>query len=131
MRDSLRLQRADRGQGGEHGVAVVGAATTVELPVFEQRVPRSVAWTPTYHLRLFVEVSVQQHGAITLVGARHVEIEQGSASRQADDFQREPAHALLSDPRFGEPDDAFDMTISLPCSSEVRRLRRDADVIGE
>src|SRR5215472_9138437 len=130
MRDPLRLQCANRGQGGEDGVTVVGAATAVELPVFKQRVPRSVAGTPTNHLRLLVEVSVQQHGAITLVGARHVEIEQGSACQQAYDFQREPTHALLSYPRFGEPDDAFDVTVCLPRRIEMRRLRGDADVIG-
>ena len=43
VRDALRLQRADRGQRGEHRVAVVGAAAAVELAVLEQRIPRTVA----------------------------------------------------------------------------------------
>ena len=129
MRDALRLQRADRGQRGERRIAIVGAAAAIELAVLVQRIPRSVALSPAGHLRLLVQVAVEQHRAVS--GPGDVEIQQRGAARQADDFDRQSPHRLLLHPCMREPDDTLDVAMTFPLRIEVRRLRRNADVIGE
>ena len=62
VRDLLRLQQPDRRQRREHGVAVVGAAAPVELPVANDRFPGRQPVGPAGELRLLVHVPVQQHG---------------------------------------------------------------------
>ena len=131
MRDALRLQRADGGEGSEYRVAVVRAAAPVELAVLEQRIPRTVAVAPSAHLRLLVEMAVQQHGPITLVAAGNIEIEQRSAAGQAHDLHRETAYRLLLHPGIREADDALDVAVGFPLRIEMRRLRRDANVVGK
>ncbi len=64
-----RLGGLDREQGGERGVAVVGAAPAVEPIALDHRRPRPETVAPAGELGLLVEVAVEQHGA---VGERRV-----------------------------------------------------------
>src|SRR5438876_10206386 len=67
----LFLQRLDRGERGEGRVAVVADAAAVELVVAAHRSPRSGALGPADHLRLLVEMAVEQHGVGASAGRLH------------------------------------------------------------
>ena len=58
------LHRLDGGEGGEGGVAVVGAAPAVEAVAVMHRRPRTEAVVPAGHLRLLVEVAVEDDGVV-------------------------------------------------------------------
>ena len=132
MRDALRLERADRRERSENSVAIVGAAPAVELAVLEQRLPGPVALTPAAHLRLLVEMAVEQDRAMVVFAlGRYVEVQQGRAAGQSHDLQLEPAHGLFLHPRLGQPDDALDVPVGFPLRIEMRRLRRNTDIVGE
>ena len=129
VRDPLHLQRADGGQRREYGIAVIGAAATVQLAVLEQGIPGAEGFAPADHLRLLVQVAVQQYAAIA--GAGNVEIKQRGAAGKTHDLECQAANGLLSHPRFRKPDCALDVTIDFPLRIEMRRLGRNADVLGE
>ena len=97
---ALRLQRGDRGERREHRVTVVGAAAAVQLAVLEHRGPRAEPFAPASHLRLLVEMPVQQHRAIAGSGTagRNFEEQHRRATGQADNFERQPAHRLARAP---------------------------------
>src|SRR5207249_4324862 len=62
---------------------------------------------------------------------RNVEEEQRRASLEADDLELESRHRLSRDPRVRLPDRGLDVAVGFPLGIEVRRFRRDADVIDE
>ena len=74
-------------RGAKHRVAVVGAAAAVELVVLAHRHPRADALGPAGHLRLLVEMAVEQHGVVVGV-ARHLDEDQRRAAGQAHDLER-------------------------------------------
>ena len=82
VRDALRLQRLDRGSAANDGVAVVGAAAAVELVVAPARASTVRVLAPAGHLRLLVEVAVEQDGVAA--GARNLHEDDRRAARQAD-----------------------------------------------
>ena len=55
------FQAFERSQGAEHGIAVIGAPAAIQLAVFNHGGPRSQALAPAGHLRLFVEMTVDQN----------------------------------------------------------------------
>src|SRR5215472_13589410 len=61
MRDALLLQRQQCAQRPEHRISVVGPAAAVELVAFEARDPWTVSRRPPHHLRLLVEMAIEQH----------------------------------------------------------------------
>jgi hypothetical protein len=66
--DALLFQRQQRGDGREHGVTVISAATAIQLVALAQRHPRASAFGPAQHFRLLVEMAVHQDGARRLAG---------------------------------------------------------------
>ena len=64
MGNLLLAQRADRGNGREQRIAVVGTAAAVQLPVADHRRPRVETVRPAGELRLLVEVPVHQHAIV-------------------------------------------------------------------
>ncbi len=127
--DALRLQRTDGGKRREHRVAIVRATSAVQFSVLDQRIPWAESFAPASHLRLLVEMAIEQHRGIA--GAGNIEIEKRRAAGQADDLHVKSAHRLPFHPRFGEADDAFDMAARCPPRVEVRRLRGNADVVDQ
>ena len=61
MRDILRLQRANGGERRENRIAVIRTAAAVELAVFDYRLPRAQALAPAAHLRLLIQMAIEQH----------------------------------------------------------------------
>ena len=76
-------------------------------------------------------MTVQEEGAVAVVVAGHVEMEQRSASGQAQDLDRKAAYRLLPDPGVGKANNALDVTVGFPLRIEMRRFRRDAHIVGE
>ena len=65
MRNRLLAQGHQR---AEHRIAVIGAASAVELVAFEARNPRAISFGPTRHFGLFVQMAIKQHGIRPLAG---------------------------------------------------------------
>ena len=86
MRHPLLAQCQQRAQCAEHRVAVIGPAAAIELVAFEARDPGAVPFRPSDHLRLLVEMAVEQHGVLAL--ARDVDEDDGGAPGQPDDLER-------------------------------------------
>src|SRR3954454_21071807 len=65
MRRLLVAESKQRGQRPEHRVAVIGAPpaieAAVELVADDPRRPRTVSVFPADHLRLLIEMTVEQH----------------------------------------------------------------------
>ena len=129
MGQPLRVQGAERGQRGEDRVAVVRTAAPIELVPFDERRPGSTIAAPTHHLGLLVEMPVKDHG--TIAGAGHFEVQKRGAAGEPDDFDDETLDRLCARESFGERDDAIDVPVLDPRRIEVRRLRRDANVLDE
>ena len=89
------LQRLDRGERGEDRVAVVGAAAAVEPVVLDHRRPRPEALAPAGHLRLLVEVAVEQHGRRRSPVAGHVDEDHRRAALEAHDLERQARRSRL------------------------------------
>ncbi len=68
MGDALLAQRHNGGQCREDGVAVVGAAAAVEPVAVPHGSPRPEVRPPAVHLRLLVQMAVQQHVALPRAG---------------------------------------------------------------
>jgi hypothetical protein len=83
VRHVLRLQRQQRRKRAEHRIAVIGAATAIELVALKHRDPRSLAFGPSCHLRLLVEVAVEQHSVGALRRAWHIDKDERRPPRQA------------------------------------------------
>src|ERR1700686_1397327 len=59
---ALLAQAAQGRERAKHRVTVVGTAAAVQLVAFEPRDPRPVSLGPADHLRLLVEMAVEQRG---------------------------------------------------------------------
>ena len=95
----LRLDRAHGGNGGEDGVAVVGAAAAVQLAVAQYRRPRTQPFFPSHHGRLFVEMAVHQHGRGGIAVDLHEE--EGRAAVELAGLDAKTRNGLLLDPGAG------------------------------
>ena len=129
VRPAFVLQRLQRGERAEHRVAVVGAAAPVELAVDHARLPRPVALVPADHLRLLVEVAVDQNGFRLLSCDFHEQHRR--AALEAYDFELHALERVRLAPLHCELQRRVDVAVLLPVAVEVRRLRRDADVFGD
>ncbi len=131
MRDVLLAQRQQRAQGAEHRVAVIRTTAAIELVAFEPRNPRSKAVGPADHLRLLVEVAVEQHGVGAV--ARHIDQDDRRAARQPDNFEAGAGQRGQFRPRpalehgYG----LLHITVRRPVGIEGRRFVRDLDVFGQ
>ena len=74
----------DRGEAGERRVAVVGATPAVEAITFEHRRPRAEPVAPAVHLRLLVEMAVEDHGVVRrrVAEGRHLDDDHRRAARE-------------------------------------------------
>ena len=120
----------DGGERGERGVAVVGAAASVETVTLDPWFPRAEAVVPPRHLRLLVEVAVEQHGSGRRgVRGRYVTHDHGRAPRQPVDRQGQAFDASGGEPVADELDSAFHVSVGFPVRIECRRLVGNADVV--
>src|SRR5262249_31769262 len=85
MRDPLIPQCQQRAQRSEHRISVIGPAAAVELVAFETRDPGTITLRPPHHLRLLVEMAIEQHSVCALAG--DLDENDRSAPRQPDDFE--------------------------------------------
>ena len=131
VRPLVLVQLPERRDGAEHRVAVVGAAAAVELALLDHRRPRAEPLAPAGHLGLLVEVAVEEHGVFGGSGARHVDQQARRAAFEPHDLELHPRDRVALAPLRGEPRRLIDIAVRLPVAVEVRRLRRDADVLDE
>ena len=96
MRHSLGLERLHGGERREGRVTVVGRAPTVEAVATADRRPRAQAIAPAHHLRLLVEVAVQEDGLVG--GPRDLHQEDRRPARQPDDLHLEALDRALASP---------------------------------
>ncbi len=141
MRHLLALERLYRGNAGVDRVAVIGAASAIELAVFILGCPGPQVTAPAGELRLFVEVAVHQHGGLggrlrrvrlpRAGGGRYFEEQHRGAALQADDLQGQALHLLRLDPGCRVPHDRVDKAVFHPIGVKRGRLGRNADVVFE
>ncbi len=100
--NALLVQRLDRSECRENRIAVIARAASVKFSVFVNRDPRAGAVAPAGHLRLLVQVPVEQHRALLVEppGCRNIEIQHRRAFAQTDDFQGQAGDALRLHPAF-------------------------------
>ena len=131
-RQPAGLRGLDREQRRERGVAVVGAAAAVEPVALDHRRPRAEAVAPAGHLRLLVEVAVEQHGVVgrPRVGGA------GSPSRSAGvrpgsswTSTVRPAIGRGRAPVADQLDGRVHVAVRVPVGVEHRRHVGDADVV--
>ena len=84
VRTAGGAHRLDRGQARERRVPVVGAAAPVQAVALEHRRPRAEPLAPAVHLRLLVEVPVEQHGVglVAAADGRHLDHDHRRAAGQ-------------------------------------------------
>ena len=133
MRDVLVLQRCDGSERAEHGIAVVGAAAAVELVALDQRHPGAEALEPAGHLRLLVEMAVEQHRLLAGAARRHLDQDHRRPSLEPDDLQRGAGKAgnLLAGIALEHADGVLHVAMGLPGRVERRRLVGDPDVVDQ
>ena len=129
MRDILLAQCHDRGKRGENRVTVVGPAAAVQLVTLDDRLPRAETRAPAGHLRLLVQVPIEQHRSRRT--ARNLDEQQRRAPGQADDLELHADDRLTAAPVGGQLHGLLDVAVRLPVRIEVRRLARDADVLRQ
>jgi hypothetical protein len=129
VRNALGLEGLDGAEGGEGRVAVVRAAATVELALLDVRHPGSEALAPALHLRLLVEVTVQQHRAGCRAGDLHQD--HGRTAIELDHLDREALDGALAAPVRDQVHRLLHVPMRGPVRVEVRRLVRDADVVDQ
>ena len=129
---SCSLQRQQRRERREHGIAVIGAAAAVQLVVLQHRLPGPGAFGPALHLRLLVEMAVQQDGARRLAG--NLDEDQRRAALAAAPLPASRREAACSFSRAQAANSATTLSI-WPCfshsGSKAGLLVGDADVIGQ
>ena len=77
-------------------------------------------------------MAVQKHGAFRVLRrGRRLEDQDRCPSRQSHDLDDEPAYRLRANPALGQADNAFDVSVRFPRGVEVRRFRRNANVIDQ
>src|SRR5215813_12864227 len=85
VRDPLLAQCQKRAQRAEHRISVIGSAATIKLVALKTREPGPIPFGPADHLRLLVEMAVEQNPVLAL--ARHVDDDDRSAPGQSDDLE--------------------------------------------
>src|SRR5262249_29092162 len=85
VRHLLLLQRPDRGQRAEHGIAVIRTAPAIELVLLQDGYPGAGSLRPADHLRLLVEMPIEQYAVLALAG--DVDEDDRGASRQPYDLE--------------------------------------------
>ncbi len=132
MGNPLIPQGVDRRQAGEGGVAVVGAAPTVEPVALDDGVPRPEALAPALHLRLLVQVSVQDDRAVGRVAARrHVHIKERCAFAEAHHLEGHVRQGMGPAPPLEERDGVVHVAVARPVRVEGGGLVGDLDVLDE
>ena len=131
VRNLLVMQGKDRAQRAEHRITVVGAAAAIELVAFETRDPRAVALGPTRHLRLLVEMAVEQHGFRPRAG--DIDQDDRCAAGQSDDFERRAWKRGKPRPRPAREQShgLLHMAVRRPVRVEGRRFIRDPDIFDQ
>ncbi len=129
MGQALVLQGLDGGQGGEAGIAVVGAPPAVQLAVADDRRPRTEALVPAVHRRLLVQVSVQQHSLLGASG--HLDEHQRGAPVEPDHVEAEAGHVLSPHPVNDQLHRAIHMAVAIPVRVIGRRLVRNPQIVGQ
>ncbi len=125
VRDMLALQRLQRGDAGERGVAIVGAAAAVQLAVAHHRRPRPEPVVPPVHRRLLVEMAVEQHRLGTVA---ELHPHQRRAPLEPHHLDVQPVHLLRAHPVDDELHRPIHVAVRLPLRIERRRLVRYRDV---
>jgi hypothetical protein len=137
VRQALRLQRLDGGDGSVDGVAVVGTAAAVEQAVLVLRRPGPEVIAPAVELGLLVEVAVHHDGSgghrpgVAAAGGRQLEEDHRGAAFEADHLQLQARHLAGLDPGGGVAHHAVDQAMGLPVRVEHRALGRHRDVVGQ
>ena len=147
VRHANMMQRRDGAQGREHRVAVVCPAPTVEPIALHDRQPRTEAGAPPAHLRLFVEVAVEQHrrgcaGVQTpefaaryvcarYVYARYIYKNERRAAREPHHLDTETRDRLCLGKGHKARHHLIHVAVRLPFGIEGRGLVGDADVLDE
>ncbi len=133
VRQVLFLQRQHRSQRAEDGVAVIGAAAAVQLVAAQHRHPRAEVVVPAGHLRLLVQVAVQQHGVVAGFGAGggNFQQQQRRAAFQAHHFDLQARQLLRLGPGFHQGDGLLHVAVLDPIGVEHRRFVGNADVFDQ
>jgi hypothetical protein len=131
MRHGLVLERGDSGKRAEHGVAVIGAAAAIELVALADGGPWAAAVAPAGHLRLLVEMAVEQHAVIAR--ARNVDQYDRRALRQPHHLEARPGDAgeLAPGPAGQQRHRVVHIAMRHPIRVEGRRFVGNADVVDE
>ncbi len=131
VRDSRVAQRQDGRQGAEHGVAVVGAATAIEPVAPDHRDPRSQTLRPAGHLRLLVQVAVEQHAVGALAG--NVDQDHRSAALEPHHLEGGPLQGfdLAPGPGREQLHRLVHVSVGGPIRVEGRALVGDPDVVDQ
>ena len=117
MRQVLLLQGANRRQGAEYGITVVGAAAAVELAIPDHGFPRGQTVTPAIELGLLVQVAVEQDGVV--VAAFDLAEKHRRAAGQPDDVHRHALDGLLTTPLGEELRRLVHVAVFLPVRIEA------------
>src|SRR5262249_48758435 len=98
----------------------------VQLVALQNGRPRPGPVAPANHLRLFVQMPIEQHGAIAATG--NLEKQQRRATGQAQHFDAQPWLRLRAAPALRQCDGGLHVTVNLPGGVEGGRLAGNADV---
>ncbi|MNI36591.1 hypothetical protein D3C73_906470 [compost metagenome] len=133
MRQALGLQRQHGGQRAEDGVTVIGTTTAIQLVAAKDRGPRAEVVVPAGHLRLLVQVAVEQDGVVAGFGAgsRNFQQNQRGTAFQAHHFDLQAGQVLGLGPGFHQGDRLLHVAVLHPIGVEHRRLVGDADVVDQ
>jgi hypothetical protein len=131
VRHPLLAQCQEGAQRPEHRISVIGSAAAVELVAFETRDPRAVALGPSDHLRLLVEMTIEQHGLPTF--ARDIDEDDWRAPGQSDDFEgrTRKGRELRARPALEQRHGLVHKAVRRPIRVEGRRFVRDLDVFDQ
>ncbi len=124
------LDRQERGKGR---VAVVGTATSIEAIAFDHRLPRPEIRPPAGHLRLLVEVSVEQGSVVIRSGSegRDLHHDHRCAFGQLVDLDGEPGDCPIGAPGPDQFDSAIHVAVLAPLRVVQGRHVGDGDVLVE
>ena len=135
MGHALLGQGQDRRQRGEDGIAVIGPAAAVELVARHHRRPGAVALGPAGHLRLLVEMAIEQHGFLRRrrPPAGDLDQDEGRAAGQAHHLERGAGQGreLPLRPARQQGHGLLHMAMLGPIGVEGRGFVRDPDVFGQ
>ncbi len=121
-------------QGGDrpkHGVTVIGAAAAIELVTLDHRLPGPQPLGPAGHLRLLVQVAVEQHAVGTL--ARNVDQNHGGPALQPDHLEGGALQRLdlAAGPSHEQVHSLVHVAVRGPIGIEGGTLVGDADVVHQ